>query len=771
MTTGQTASPASHEAEIGRLVALAREKGNRDVYEGKRRWVRYAIGMRLEATKTGPRPGNPWSVVAHNISGGGIGFWSTQKLAVSSRVLIREWTRDGSATWLPALVTHCAIGIRGYLVGVAFVEPPPPDGDGRGDDSGPSPPTGDDSEVSAADRRRYFHRSLAIKCAGASALMGGLGGVAASFAVTHLRSGSAGDWAWILTVVLLIGLGGLVGWLCVRRDVRFLKKFAATVRGIATGNGRAAVPAEAPSNELAVLRRAVLHLANLWQQREEDGRIQRQQLGELNQIKSNMLSIVSHDLRTPLTSILLYAQMLREELETLEAEDQRRFLATISDECTRLSRLVDDLLEMQRMESGRDRWDIRSQDLSHTIATAAHVFRAMALSKSIRFDVECPDSLPPVEADCDKVSQVLSNLLSNAMKYTPSGGTVRLAAQANGSSIIIRVADTGPGIPRDKWDQIFDRFRQLSNPNVREIAGVGLGLYIVRQIVERHGGAVWVDSDTGHGSEFFVSLPVQAASPKPDTTAEDRPSAGRILVCDADPELAAMVAQTVRGQGFQVRVVHSGCRLLAQLDQTEIDILVTDVLLPDMHASELLDSLAAVKPRSFRLIIHSYAGDGAELRRRGADIVLQRPASKEELVQAVQVAMRRQCAQGLGVLLIDGPGLDSRRMCAELGGHGHLPIVAESLAAAEDQIRQYPVEVVLLSHQGLRDDWTRLEKLKLAAENHVHVMILCETIRRRERRLAETHGVWVLPYRPGKEEEVADFVTAFREPVEAECSV
>jgi DNA-binding response OmpR family regulator len=194
------------------------------------------------------------------------------------------------------------------------------------------------------------------------------------------------------------------------------------------------------------------------------------------------------------------------------------------------------------------------------------------------------------------------------------------------------------------------------------------------------------------------------------------------------------------------------------------------VLLPDMHAPELLDSLNAIKPRPFRLVIHSYAGDGPELRRRGADIVLQRPASKEELLQAVQAAMRRQSAQGLGVLLVNSPDLDSRRLCAELHERGHLPIAADSLTTAADRMRQYPVEVVLLTQACLGADWTLLKKLKLTTEDNIHVMILCDTIRRKERRLADSHGVWLLPYRPGREDEIVEFVSAFREPVEVECN-
>src|SRR5262249_28261144 len=146
-------------------------------------------------------------------------------------------------------------------------------------------------------------------------------------------------------------------------------------------------------------------------------------------------------------------------------------------------------------ESGRVQWHMKQQDLAPAIRTSGQVFEAMARRASIEFSVDCPESLPAINADSDKISQVLSNLLSNALKYTPTNGRVSLSAEARIGDILICVTDTGPGIPRDKWDQIFDRFSQLTSTHTREIAGVGLGLHIVREIVQHHGGRVWVDSE------------------------------------------------------------------------------------------------------------------------------------------------------------------------------------------------------------------------------------------------------------------------------------
>ncbi|MFQ5590648.1 MAG: ATP-binding protein [Phycisphaerae bacterium] len=751
------------------LLELARNQGDRDTYAGKRRWVRYTLGMQIDVTTDPTVDGETWSVITHNVSGGGIGFWSKRELEVGSEVYILDHAAGTTPTWLPARVAHCTVGLRGYLIGASFDNPLLPE---EVTDEEPQKTTEEPVDPPAFCKRTPLLRTLAVRCAAATSLTCTVT-AATVLVVSHFVSFNLG---WVAEGAMLVGgvaiLGACLGAVTPRRDARFLQALQAQMRRLAMASDTPGQLIEAPSEELASVRRAFLDLGVRWKKREDDDRAQRQKLEEIAQIKSNILSIVSHDMRTPLTSILLYTQMLSEELNSLAEDDQRSFLKIISDECTRLSRLVDDLLEVQRLESDRARWHLEQQDLSTTIRASACVFEAMAMSKSIKFGVNCPKSLPSVVADADKISQVLSNLLSNAIKFTPAGGRVELSAEPRGTEIVLCVADDGPGIPRDKWDQIFDRFAQLTDPNVSETGtGVGLGLYIVKRIVEAHGGAAWVNSEVGRGSEFYVSLPTRASNVEPETVPISSCPAGRVLVCDSDAELAATMAQTLRTANFDVRVVHSGSRLFAQLDRGDVDVVVTDLSLPDMSASELLCALNRLENRPFRTIIHSYEGDGRELTRKGMDAFLRRPVSRDDLVRAVRLTMQRRSAAGLTVLMLDSPMLDTTRLKELLAGAGHNPVVAGSLKEAVALAHDYAIDVILVSSDSLTTRWAELKGFGVTGEDTTRLMVLCDAIRKNERRLEEAHGVALVAYRPGKEEAVLDAILASQASLEGSPAV
>lgn len=236
------------------------------------------------------------------------------------------------------------------------------------------------------------------------------------------------------------------------------------------------------------------------------------EIRRLEHVRSEFVANVSHELRTPLTSL----QGFVETLQDGAAEDPatlHRFLEIIAAETGRLSRLVDDLLDLSRLESGR--LEIRRDpvDLSGLVERALAFYAPAAQAKRVTLEGALPPDVPPVPGDEDLLEQVLRNLVDNAVKYTPEGGRVGVSAELaeypdGRREVVLSVADTGPGIPPEHLPRLFERFYRVDRARSRQLGGTGLGLAIVKHIAERHGGRAWVDSVQGEGATFSVALPL-----------------------------------------------------------------------------------------------------------------------------------------------------------------------------------------------------------------------------------------------------------------------
>lgn len=228
---------------------------------------------------------------------------------------------------------------------------------------------------------------------------------------------------------------------------------------------------------------------------------------ELNDLKSSFVSTVSHELRTPLTAIRAYVEALLEHVGSPNVDMQRQFLGVIDEQSLKLRRLIDSVLELSQLESGRFRMSREPFDLAALSEEAASLLRAMADPKRItlRVDTSAPEIV--VEADRNLLKRVLYNLGSNAIKFTHEGGTVTFKVAAEGRTVRVRVEDTGIGIPKEEIERIFDKFYQIDSSLSREYPGVGLGLTVSRSIVEWHGGEIVAESEMGVGSRFTVVLP------------------------------------------------------------------------------------------------------------------------------------------------------------------------------------------------------------------------------------------------------------------------
>ena len=247
-------------------------------------------------------------------------------------------------------------------------------------------------------------------------------------------------------------------------------------------------------------------------------------LKELDQLKSNFLATVSHELRTPLTSIIGYSEMLEANIAGELNEEQREFIGTIHQKGNQLLGLISSLLDLSKLEQGVMRLDPRPVDASAVIDDLERTFAPHAHQKNITLEVSKDGDLPELHADPLRLKQILSNLAENAIKFTPEGGTVRLAAKAtewedSGSefgavlmggirrAVTFRITDTGIGMPTVELERIFDAFYQVDGSSTREHGGTGLGLSIVKRLVDAHGGKVTVESAQGEGTTFVVTIP------------------------------------------------------------------------------------------------------------------------------------------------------------------------------------------------------------------------------------------------------------------------
>ena len=236
-----------------------------------------------------------------------------------------------------------------------------------------------------------------------------------------------------------------------------------------------------------------------------------QRLQELDRLKDDFISTVTHELRTPLTSIRAFSEILRDSPE-LEPAERQKFLAIIIQESERLTRLINQVLDLAKLESGRAEWQSSRIDMRAVIEDSLDATGQLFRAKSVALEARLPDHVPPVSADRDRLVQVLINLLSNAAKFVAEGeGRVVVELRQVAGAVRVEVRDNGPGIALQDQQFIFEKFRQAGDTMTEKPQGTGLGLPISRQIIDHLGGRLWVESAPGKGATFGFELPVAQA--------------------------------------------------------------------------------------------------------------------------------------------------------------------------------------------------------------------------------------------------------------------
>lgn len=224
---------------------------------------------------------------------------------------------------------------------------------------------------------------------------------------------------------------------------------------------------------------------------------------EMAQIKSRLMSVISHELRTPLSSLLGFTELLLEGEH--DPEEINEFLKTIYDESRRMKELLDEFLDLQRLDSGRVEVKPAPLDFRETVKYIVSSFKGYA--SGVEINVDLPSSMKNILADKSKIEQIMRNFVSNAIKYSPNGGEVKISARADGDKLVICVSDQGLGIPKESIPKLFTDFYRVEKESHFSIKGTGLGLSITKQLIEAHGGKAWVESELGKGSQFYFTMP------------------------------------------------------------------------------------------------------------------------------------------------------------------------------------------------------------------------------------------------------------------------
>jgi signal transduction histidine kinase len=234
---------------------------------------------------------------------------------------------------------------------------------------------------------------------------------------------------------------------------------------------------------------------------------------EAEELQATFLSVISHELQTPLSVIRGFAELLADGVESMPPAQVRRKLEIVADESERLSKMVENLLDASRIGAGG--LELTREPVNIPLLVHQAVQKMEPLSARHHIVVAVPDDLPPVLADYARVEQVVINLLENAIKYSPSGGEITITSDLTSDEVILHISDEGIGVPEAERERIFSRFGRLNSRVVRQLKGVGLGLYIARAIITAHGGRIWVDPAPGGGAQFSFSLPRQYKAPLP----------------------------------------------------------------------------------------------------------------------------------------------------------------------------------------------------------------------------------------------------------------
>jgi PAS domain S-box-containing protein len=379
-----------------------------------------------------------------------------------------------------------------------------------------------------------------------------------------------------------------------------------------------------------------------------------------NRMKDEFLAVLSHELRTPLNAIVGYSRLLRGGI--LPPDKAARGLDTLERNATWLTQIVEDVLDVSRIVSGKIRLDVQPVDLSLIVDNAVATIQPAADAKSIRVQAMIDPRVGPVSGDPGRLQQVVWNLVSNAVKFTPKEGRVQVRLERVNSHVEIVVSDTGIGIEPAFLPHVFERFRQAEGGTTRKTAGLGLGLAIVRHIVEMHGGTVEASSaGEGQGATFRVRLPLMIVHPEARSTRREHPQTERrealtglgdltgirVFAIDDEEDALTLLRVVLETAGAEVTTLNSPATALDRIAEAKPHVLVVDLGMPEMDGFDLIARIRQSPNPAIRgipaaaLTAFARSEDRTKALRSGFEMHLAKPVDPGELVASVATLARR----------------------------------------------------------------------------------------------------------------------------------
>ncbi|MFQ5840312.1 MAG: response regulator, partial [Candidatus Methylomirabilales bacterium] len=383
---------------------------------------------------------------------------------------------------------------------------------------------------------------------------------------------------------------------------------------------------------------------------EEKIRERTQELEIANRHKSEFLATMSHELRTPLNAVIGFSELLQDGLTGPLTSKQDRYVGNIHQSGKHLLQLINDILDLSKVEAGKMEICWESIDLAEVLREVQSSLEPQVLEKDLTLRLVLDPALPRVYGDRKMLIQILYNLLSNAIKFTPNRGRVEVAARLVPSALEVRVADTGIGIPPEKVDEIFEPFRQVDRFLSRQYQGTGLGLALTKRLVELHGGRIWVESTPDKGSVFFFTVPAVQTPTKGDGTSEQP----LVLVVEDDPNAAELLVRYLGEGGLRTAVASTGEEVVRLAITLQPRAICLDILLPTIDGWQILRQLKE-HPLTCHIpvVVVSIVDDRPRGLALGAVECLTKPIDRKELVNLVERCLAARTGEYATVLVVD----------------------------------------------------------------------------------------------------------------------